>query len=131
MVVAIACITHGCQERDHRVQPEKVDNAVSAGVARTLLSDELLQIFGTHVSPSISAEFTSDGKWIVVSGDDGVTIHDVATMACVNCLNAELIEVSPDGMSCLVDHPSGAPELRSIPNGNLQWRLPDQVATRP
>ncbi len=61
------------------------------------VSNEELQVLGTHISPMINAGFTADGKWIVVAGTDGVTLHDAATSRCVHWFNGQLVEVAPDG----------------------------------
>ncbi len=104
---------------------------VAPGANPPLLSEAELQVVGTHISPNLSAEFTADGKWIVSSGADGVAIHDADSTTCVNWLNGELAEVSPDGHSLLLRRPNGAPELRSIPDGKLIWRLPHERSTGP
>ena len=134
LVVAIALWAVGCTRCDEaRRGAESVHGGihVGPGSVRTLLSNEELQIVGTHISPTASAEFTADGKWIVVSGTDGVTIHDAVSTKCVNWFNGELVETSPDGASFLLGYPSGAPELRSIPDGALIWRLPNDVVAHP
>ncbi len=94
------------------------------------VSNEELQVLGTHISPMINAGFTADGKWIVVAGTDGVTLHDAATSRCVHWFNGQLVEVAPDGKSILVEHSSGPPELWSIPEAKLIWRLPQDVQAR-
>lgn len=52
------------------------------------ISNEELQILATHISPSVAAEFTTDGKWIVVGGTDGLTIHNSVSTRAVNWFNA-------------------------------------------
>ena len=133
IVVAIApwAVVVGCNEARRDAESVKGDVHVGPSSVRTLLSNVELQITGTHISPTASAEFTTDGKWIVVSGTDGVTIHDAVSTKCVNWFNGELVEISPDGTSFLLRYPKGSPELRSIPNGTLIWRLPNGVATQP
>ena len=131
IVVAIAPWAVGCSEARRGAASVKGDVHVGPSSVRTLLSNEELQILGTHISPTVSAEFTADGRWIVVSGTDGVTIHDAVTTKCVNWFNGELVEISPDGTSFLLGYPSGAPELRSIRNGALIWRLPNDVVAHP
>jgi WD40 repeat protein len=98
---------------------------------RLPFSYQELQVLATHISPTLSAEFTADGKWMVVAGTDGVTIHDVVSTNAVHWFNGYLVEVSPDGASLLLKHPNGAPELRSIPDGSLLWRLPTDIAASP
>lgn len=94
------------------------------------VSNEELQILGTHISPMIAAHFTAHGKWIVVAGTDGVTLHDAATSRCVHWFNGQLVEIAPDGKSILLEHSSGPPELWSIPDAKLIWRLPQDVQAR-
>ncbi|MCC6508123.1 MAG: hypothetical protein IT423_03395, partial [Pirellulaceae bacterium] len=94
------------------------------------VSNDELQVLGTHISPMIAAHFTADGKWIVVAGMDGVTLHDAATSRCVHWFNGQQVEISPDGKSILLEHSSGPPELWSIPDAKLIWRLPQDVQAR-
>ena len=91
------------------------------------VSEEELQILGIHISPTIAAKFTRDGKWLVVAGTDGVTIHDAFANRCVHWFNGQLVEVSPDGASILLEFSSGPPELWSIPDAKLIWRLPHDI----
>ena len=94
------------------------------------VSNAELQVLGTHISPTIAAHFTADSKWIVVTGMDGTTLHDAATSRCVHWFNGQLVEVAPDGKSILLEHSSGPPELWSIPDAKLIWRLPQDVQAR-
>ena len=103
--VAIAAGSVGCTDVRHGDQSLSGDANAGPCPSKTPISNEELQILGTHISPTISAEFTADGKWIVVAGRDGVTIHDTVSTKCVNWFNGRLVEVSPGGASFLLKHP--------------------------
>lgn len=130
LFVAVAAGAVGCTDARQGNDLLGGGARVRSSSSKVAISDGELQILGTHISPTISAEFTADGKWIVVSGMDGVTVHDAVSTKCVNWFNGELVEVSPHGLSFLLSRPNGSPELRSIPDGRLMWRLPDDIATR-
>lgn len=131
IAMALVVGSLGCRDADVEVASRGGDTKLQPGTYPPPFSSDELQIVGVHVSPTVSAEFTADGKWIIVSGSDGVTVHDAASTECVNWLNATLAEVSPDGRSMLLDYRSGAPELRSVPEGRLIWRLPESGARHP
>lgn len=131
VLLATAVGSVGCTNAPENDQsPGGNANAVPDAFLSSISKEEL-GILGAHISPWLSAEFTSDGKWIVVAGADGVSIHDAASMECVHWFNSRMVKVSPDGASFLLEHPSGSRELRSIPEGKLLWRLPEDIATRP
>jgi hypothetical protein len=131
VVLGIAAHSAGCIGAPQGDGARSTQPDAEASSWRLPFSYQELQVLATHISPTLSAEFTADGKWMVVAGMDGVTIHDVVSTNAVHWFNGYLVEVSPDGASLLLRHPNGAPELRSIPDGRLLWRLPTDIAASP
>jgi hypothetical protein len=89
-VLAIAAGSAGCTNARHGDGTSGGRASTEPDAWKLPFSNEELQVLATHISPTLSAEFTADGKWIVVAGTDGVTIHDAASTNAVNWFNAAL-----------------------------------------